>query len=72
MKVKKKKWWLGVREDGTIEIKYLVSAIRQPWVRAIYSDNIQDLLDIVEQEGIDPRSVEGLPPFVFGKRFSRR
>jgi hypothetical protein len=48
MKIRKKKWWLGVREDGVMEIKYLTSAIRQPWVRAIYSDNIQDLLDIVE------------------------
>jgi len=70
--MKHKKWWLGVRENGTLEVKYLVSALHQPWVYAKGASSIHKLLDYVESKGVDPRSIKGLPPFVFGKRFGKR
>ena len=69
---KKKQWWLGVRENGNLEIKYLVSALYQPWIYAKGSANIETLLSYVESKGIDPRAIRGLPPFLFGKRFGKR
>lgn len=71
--MKKKKWWLGVTENGGLEIKYLVSPIRQPWVFTKSATKIDTLLDYVEEKlGIDPRAVKGLPPWVFGKKYSKK
>ena len=70
--MKNKKWWLGVREKGILEVKYIASPIRQEWVAAKSFKSIQKILDFVESTGSDPRSIKGLPPFVFGKRFGKR
>jgi hypothetical protein len=69
--MKNKKWWLGVRENGSLEMKYIVSPLRQPWVQA-RSGSIRKLLEFAELGGWNPLSIKGLPPFAFGKRFGKR